>query len=132
MDRINTRSFRYSEICHRITVVNKDRREPACRIVAEVVTIRHVLCGDRCDDVEVVVAGDGEVPHPARAVRGRVAAQDGGGAACRGTEVGALLEGACLDPAASSPAGAWYPEGVVAGGVDDRGPGVGADGQVVQ
>src|SRR5260370_17049697 len=115
MDRINTRSFRYSEICHRITVVNKDRREPACRIVAEVVTIRHVLCGDRCDDVEVVVAGDGEVPHPARAVRGRVAAQDGGGAACRGTEGGAVLEASRLAPPPSTPAAAFSPPRVVLG-----------------
>ena len=32
-------------------------------------------------DVEVVVAGDGEVPHPARPLPGGVAAEDGGGAA---------------------------------------------------
>ena len=78
-------------------------------------------------DVEVVVAGDGEVPHPAGPVAGRVAAGDGGGAACGGAQAGAVAEGAGLDPAV----GGGVPERVVAGGVDDRGPAVGADGQVV-
>jgi hypothetical protein len=42
--------------------------------------------------------------------------------------VGAVSEGACLDPAA----GGGVPERVVAGGADDRGPGPDADLQVVQ
>src|SRR5712691_1710505 len=112
MDRINTRSFRYSKIHRRITVVNKDCREPACRIVAEAVTIRHLLCGDRWDDVEVVVAGDGEVPHPAGPVPGGVAAKHSGGAADGGAQAGAVFQGGGLDPAA----GGGVPERVVAGG----------------
>jgi hypothetical protein len=50
-------------------------------------------------DVEVVVAGDGEVPHPPGPVLRRVAAQHGRGAACGGAQVGAVAEGGGLDPA---------------------------------
>jgi hypothetical protein len=49
-------------------------------------------------DVEVVVAGDGEVPHPAGAVLGVMAAEGGGGGAAGGAEVGAVFEGGGFDP----------------------------------
>jgi hypothetical protein len=100
MDRINTGLTRDIEICRRVTVMNKDWRELACHIVPDVVTIRHLPCGDRRDDVEVVAGGDGQVPHPAGGDRRGVAAEGHGRGAGRGAQVGAVLERADLDPAA--------------------------------
>ena len=62
-------------------------------------------------DVEVVVAGDGEVPHPAGPVPGGVAAQDGGAAARWGAQVSAVPEGARVDPAVGGgprTGGCWW------------------------
>jgi len=50
-------------------------------------------------DVEVVITWDGEVPHPAGAGVGVVAAQEGGGGAGGGGQVGAVFEGCGFGPA---------------------------------
>lgn len=78
-------------------------------------------------DVEVVVAGDGEVPHPADRVLRLVAAYDVGWAAAAGAQAGAVLEGARLDSAV----GGGVPEQVTAGGLDDGCAAGGAHAQVV-
>src|SRR6266550_6474566 len=88
-----------------------------CSDITELVNVVDEYIGGGGGDVEVVVAGDGEVPHPAGPVPGGVAAEGGGGAACGGAQAGAVLQGGGLDPAV----GGGVPERVVAGGVDDRG-----------
>jgi hypothetical protein len=49
-------------------------------------------------DVEVVVAVDGEVPHPPNGGSGSISAVDGDGGAVWGAQVVTLLEGVCLGP----------------------------------
>jgi hypothetical protein len=85
-----------------------------------------------CVDVEVVVAGDSEVPHPPGDLLRRVAVEGGGGggggAACGRAQAGAVSECCGLDPAV----GGLIPEQVVAGGIDDRGAAVSADLEVIE
>jgi hypothetical protein len=77
-------------------------------------------------EVVIVVAGDGEVPHPADLVFGGVATVGDSDGAVSGFEVLALPQLARADPLVQ-----WrVPEQVVAGGVDDLGPGAGLDGEV--
>jgi len=86
------------------------------------------------EDVEVVVvvAGDGEVPHPASGDLGDPAPDDGGCASVRGMQVVAVAQGPGLDPAPAVPACGWDPEEVAAGGINDCGAVVLLDFQVVE
>lgn len=69
--------------------------------------------------VEVVVARDGEVPHPAVTLPRDPAADHGGRAASGGTQAGAVAEGSGFDPPAAVLAGAGDPDRVVAGRMND-------------
>jgi len=86
--------------------------------------------GDRCEDVEVVVvvAGDGEVPHPAVVLLRGDTAAGGSNGAVGGLEVLALLQFARGSPLLQI----RILEQVVAGGVDDLGAVNCSDGEVAQ
>ena len=79
-------------------------------------------------DVEVVVGGDSEVPHPAGTLAGSVAARDNSGCAAGGAEVVAGVEVSGFHPLA----GGGVPEQVAGGGVDDRGAVACLDRQVIE
>jgi hypothetical protein len=79
-------------------------------------------------DVEVVIAGDGQVPHPAGGIGGSVTAEDADFSAAAGAQEIAGGQGVGVCPAA----GGLVPEPVMAGGLDDRGPAVDLDRQVIQ
>lgn len=77
-------------------------------------------------EVVIIVAGDGKVPHPAvMSLRGAPAV-GGSDRAVRGLEMLARFEVICRDKFVQ----VRVPEQVVAGGVDDLGPGAGLDGEV--
>ena len=78
-------------------------------------------------EVVVSVAGDGEIPHPAVAARGLGASLSDGDLPARSLQRLAFAEMTRLDPLA----GGRVPEQVVARGVDDLGPAVGLDLQVI-
>jgi len=80
-------------------------------------------------EVVVVVAGDGQVPHPSVVLLRDGAADHGDGSAVWGLELVAYFEVFCRNPAVVQ---VWVPEQVVAGGVDDLGAGAGLDGEVVE
>jgi hypothetical protein len=84
-----------------------------------------------CDHVEVVVvvAGDGEVPHPAVMLGRDRPADDDRGLAVRRLEVHARFELFCRNPAVVR---IRIPEQVAGGGADDGGAAAGFDGEVVE
>src|ERR1039457_1422608 len=93
---------------------------PASRCVSlpccvETWRITAVVGQDSADsgvDVEVVVGGDSEVPHPAGTLAGSVAARDNSGCAAGGAEVVAGVEVSGFHPLA----GGGVPEQVAGGG----------------
>jgi hypothetical protein len=56
--------------------------------------------GGNSVDVEVMVAGDGEVPHPTRCLLGSVAPGDGGDGTTGAAQAIAAVESGGFDPAA--------------------------------
>src|SRR5579859_685195 len=91
-----------------------------CNVIGNLASFRAVVdedrgCGNSYVEVVVVVAGDGEVPHPAVVDLGRGSAVGGGLDAVRGLEGFALAEFGGRDPLLRR----RIPEQVVAGGVDD-------------
>src|SRR5215469_12284900 len=85
---------------------------------------------DRSGDganVEVVVAGDGKVPHPAGASPRVTAVDDGDATPAGGAQMGAVPEAGGLDPAV----GERIPEQMAGRGMDDRDAVRGLDFQVV-
>src|SRR6266699_2281202 len=78
-------------------------------------------------DVEVVVIGDGEVPHPAVPVPGSMAPHDHCRGAARRAQTSTVAERGGLGPLP----GGRIPEQVGAGGVDDPCAVRGFDGQIV-
>src|SRR5581483_4548169 len=128
MDSINAWLGRHPEIRDRITVVDQDGGGFGLQGMGRGVAARRAASEDDRNDVEVVVAGDGEVPHPSGGMAGCPAADDGDMVTGRGAEVVAGVQAGGTGPAA----GGGVPERVVAGGADDGGPGSGPDLQVVQ
>ena len=104
---------------------------PTRTFVRLTVDIVHEHGASSGTDVEVVVvlAGDGEVPHPASRHPRSQATGDRDGATTGGAQLGALLQGG----GGSGPVvGALVPEQVAAGRLDHRGTASGADLQVIQ
>src|ERR1700751_2542130 len=108
----------YEVNCPPAVIMYKEGRIFICMICASGIQGRsHV-------EVVVVVAGDGEVPHPALVVLGGAAAVGDRDDAVTGLEAFALLEFGGLNPLLAR----RVPEEVVGGGVDVLGAVGGLDG----
>lgn len=107
------------------------QRNVLCACVGWKRTAHNVMYEDSYSsglDVEVVIAGDGKIPHPAVVVAGDVPADYHRDATRKGTQAGADFEGRGLDP----PAGCGIPEEMAAGGVDGLGTSLRLDLQLVE